>query len=88
MNNPNVSIEKTTETIRVYCYKYIWKTKQNNLCVKYLTETQDGHAIFQKHLRENDEIVSAMREYVHEINFAYMNFTEPVKEEKNEVCDE
>lgn len=80
----NVSIEKTTETPKVYAYKYIWKTKDDKLCVKYVTDTQEGHAMFQKHLRDNEEVVSAMREYLYEINFAYLNFTEPVKEEKKD----
>lgn len=81
-SNQDFSIEKTTETPKVYAYKYLWKTKDDKLCVKYVTDTQEGHAMFQKHLRDSDDVVSAMREYLHEINFAYLNFTEPVKEEK------
>lgn len=80
------SIEKSTQVPKLYCYKYIWKNKAGNLCVKYLVDTQEGHATFQKSVKESEEVVSCMREYQHEINFAYLNFTEPVKEEerKNE----
>lgn len=81
-SNQKFSIEKTTETPKVYAYKYIWKTKDDKLCVKFVTDTQEGQALFQKYLRENEDIISAMREYVYEINFAYINFTEPVKEVK------
>lgn len=87
-SNQPFSVEKTTETIRIYCYKYLWRNKENKICIKFVTDTQEGHALFQKHLRESEDIISAMREYVHEINFAYINFTEPVKEEKKEVKDD
>lgn len=71
-------------TIILYCYRYIYKTKDGRLVVKFLTEPQEVHARFQETIRENADIVSCIREYVHEINFEYLGFTEPVKTEKKE----
>lgn len=72
------------QTIILYTYRYIWKDTNDKLCVKYLTEPQEGHAKFQKAILENASIKSCIREYVNEINFEYLGFTEPVKEEKKE----
>lgn len=71
-------------TIIVYCYRYIYKTKDGRLCVKFLTEPQEGHMRFQEAVRDDENIVSCIREYVHEINFEYLGFTEPVKKEEKE----
>lgn len=71
-------------TIIVYAYRYIWKTKDGKLNVKFLTECQEVHALFQKTLREDENVVSCVREYLHEINFEYFGFTEPVKIENKE----
>lgn len=77
---------KVTDTVTVYCYRYIWKDKEGKLGVKYFTDTIEGHAKFQEVLRNDANVVSALREYQHEVNFAYIGFTEPVKEEnKTEV---
>lgn len=76
--------EKIQDTVIVYNYRYIWKTKDGNLNVKYVTNTLEGHGDFIKAIRNDSNIVSALREYQHEINFAFIGFTEPVKEEKKE----
>ena len=86
-----ITIEKSTETIRLYTYKYIWKQKDNKLCVKVLTGVQEEHAKFQTAIQNDNNIVSCMREYLGEMNLSYMNFTEPVKLEdkpKEEKQDE
>lgn len=72
------------ETIVIYTYRYIYKDKQGRLNVKYLSEPQDGHARFQQAILDNDEVVSCIREYINEINFEYLGFTEPVKTENKE----
>lgn len=72
------------QTIILYTYRYIWKDKDGKLCVKFLTEPQEGHAQFQQALLDDETVVSCIREYVNEINFEYLGFTEPVKEEKKE----
>lgn len=74
------------DTVTVYCYRYIWKDKSGKLCVKYVTDVIEGHARFQEVLRNDPNVVSALREYQNEVNFAYIGFTESVKEEnKTEV---
>lgn len=78
-------MENVKGTIIVYTYRYIWKTKAGQLCVKYITEPQEGHMKFQSAIKEDETIVSCMREYVNEINFEYLGFTEPVKAEKKDV---
>ena len=71
-------------TIILYCYRYIYKMKDGRLIVKFMTEPQESHAKFQEFIRGNPDVVSCMREYVHEINFEYLGFTEPVKIEEKE----
>lgn len=70
------------DTIIVYTYKYVWEKKDGNLCVKYMTETQENHAKFQQIIHDDKEIVACYREYISEVNFAYLNFTESVKEKE------
>lgn len=70
------------DTIIVYTYKYVWEKKDGNLCVKYMTETQENHAKFQQNIRDDKDIVACYREYIGEVNFAYLNFTESVKEKE------
>lgn len=65
-------------------YKYIWKTKKGGLCVKYITDTDGAHEEFMKALRESEDVVSAVREYVSEINMAYFGYTKEVKKEEKE----
>lgn len=72
------------EVIILYTYRYIWKTSQGKLCVKYLTDVQEAHKTFQDVILKDNNIVSCAREYINEINFSYLGFTEPVKEEKKE----
>ncbi len=75
-------------TIIVYAYRYIWKTKDGKLNVKFLTECQEAHAKFQDVLRNDDNVISCVREYLHEINFEYFGYTEPVKIDEKEKKDE
>lgn len=72
------------ETIIVYTYRYIFKDKKGQLHVKFLTEPQEAHARFQQAIRDNEDIVSCIREYVSEVNFEYFGYTEPVKTEEKE----
>lgn len=77
-------IESFEQVIILYTYRYIWKDNNGKLCVKYLTEPQEGHAKFQQSILDSPTIVSCVREYINEVNFRYLGFTEPVKEEKKE----
>lgn len=77
-------IESFEQVIILYTYRYIWKDKNGKLCVKYLTEPQEGHRTFQERIKQDSSIVSCVREYIHEVNFRYLGFTEPVKNEEKE----
>ena len=79
-------VEKINEnsTVKVFCYRYIWQMEDDELCVKYVTGPQEEHALFQKKIKENVNIKSCLREYINEVDFALIGFTEPVKELKGD----
>lgn len=77
---------KTESTVIVYTYRYFFKEKSGKICVKFLTEPIQGHDAFIKMLKENENIVAASREYVSEVNFAYLGFSENLK--KEEIVDD
>lgn len=71
------------DTVILSTYRYIWKDKKTgNLCVKFITDTLKGHDDFMTAIRNDVNVESCCREYMHEINFAYLGFTESVKVEK------
>lgn len=72
------------DTVILYTYRYFWKQKDGKLCVKFITGPQEEHAQFQNRLRDNNNIESAMREYVSQVNLAYLGFTEEVKKQIKE----
>lgn len=71
-----------TKGITVYTYKYVWQKLDGQLCVKYMTETEENHAKFQEIIKEDKEILACYREYISEVDFAKLNFTESVKEKE------
>lgn len=72
------------DTIIVYTYKYVWQTKDGKLCVKYVTEPLQAHAQFIKDIQNESNVVACYREYISEVNFAFINFTECIKEKDKE----
>lgn len=72
------------KVIILYTYRYIMKDRKGNLTVRYLTEPQENHKKFQQSVLDCDDVVSCVREYINEVNFSYLGFTEPVKTEKKE----
>lgn len=72
-------------TVMVYQYRYMWKCKDDSLRCKYVCGTNEEHSAFQKILQDDEDIVSAMREYQCEVDYAFIGFTEPVKVEKKEA---
>ena len=80
-------INENKNTVIVYNYRYMWKQKDGKLCVRYICDIPAVHEQFIKQLRENDNVVSSFREYVNEVNFEYIGFTEAVKEEKKEKIE-
>lgn len=72
-------MENETVMPVVFCYKYIWKTTDDKMCVKFVTGTLAEHENFKKALCESKEIESALCEYVHEIDFAFLNKVDSIK---------
>lgn len=68
--------------ITVYMYKYVWQKLDGQLCVKYMTETEENHLKFQEFIIEDKDIIACYREYISEVDFAKLNFTESVKEKE------
>lgn len=66
---------------KIYTYRYFWRDKDNKLRCRYLSGTLEEQEAFQANLRADPFIVSAMREYIHEVDYAFIGFTEAVKEE-------
>lgn len=75
-------VRESKNTVIVFTYKYMWQTKDGQICVKYLTEPLQGHDEFMKRIKEDKMIKSAFREYVSQIDFAYLGFTETFKTEE------
>lgn len=84
MENQKVDFK---QTIILYTYRYIFKTKDGKVCIKYLTDVQEAHKTLQTQILNNENIVSCVREYVNEVNFEYVGYTESVKEEKKDETE-
>lgn len=72
-------VENVRASIIVYTYKYVWQDKDGKLCVKYLTDVLEAHARFMTTIKNDSSIKAAYREYINEVNFEYLNFTETFK---------
>lgn len=68
--------------ITVFTYKYVWQKLDGQLCVKYMTETEENHLKFQEIIKDDKDIIACYREYISEVDFAKLNFTESVKEKE------
>lgn len=80
---------QNNNTVVVTTYRYLWKEKGNEkICVKYITGQDSEHKAFMESIKANDSIDSCMREYINEVNFAYLGYTEEVKkQEKKEIVN-
>lgn len=66
----------------VYTYRYIWKNQDNKLCVKFVCGQEAEHKAFMGKLLQSDEVVTATRIYVNEINVNMIEQHEFIKKEK------
>ena len=69
----------------VYTYRYIWKVKdakKDMFNVKYVTGLEEEQKRFMGMLQANENVVSASRIYVSEINVTLTEQHEIVKKEK------
>ena len=77
-------MKKGNETT-VYLYRYIWKVKDAKdgiFNVKYISGTEEEQKKFMGVLQANENVVSASRIYVSEINVMLTEQHEIVKREK------
>lgn len=78
--------QEQKQPIKVYTYRYMWKNKDNGLCVKFITGVVQEHNQFMDILMKDENIVSALREYVNEIDYSFIGWSQAIKEEnKSEV---
>lgn len=69
---------------KILVYRYIFKVKdgeKDKLCVKYLSDVEKAHVEFMSALLHDSNVLSAMREYVCEIDCTYLGAVEHVKAE-------
>lgn len=71
---------------KILVYRYIFKVKdgeneKDKLCVKYLSDVEKAHAEFKTALLHDSNVLSAMREYVCEVDCSYIGAVEHVKAE-------
>lgn len=82
--NSKVEVNENQDTVVVFTYRYMWKNTDGKLCVKFVTDTLGGLKAFEDMLKAESSVVSAIKEYVSEVNFAFLGFTETVKAENKE----
>lgn len=70
--------------IVISTYRYIWKNKEGKLNVKYLTETEEGHEKFKQVLIADENISSAICEYIQEVDISKIGLTDTFKTEEKE----
>lgn len=70
---------------KIYVYRYIFQTKSDDdddkpkLCVKYISDVVAAHDAFKSALLGDPNVVSAIREYVSEIDCTYLGSVDHVK---------
>lgn len=67
----------------VFTYRYMWKTKDNKnvFNVKFVTGAVEEHKRFMGLLQKDENVISATRIYVNEINVSLTEQHEFVKKE-------
>lgn len=67
---------------RVYTWRYVWKVKgEDSLRVKYVCDVKKAHEDFRKCLRENEDVVSCIAEYIGEVDPVLMAYSDVIKKE-------
>lgn len=66
----------------IYTYRYLLKFKQTDKTVVAVhSMTLDQHDMYITQLLEDDDVLSAVREYVHEINVDNLYLVDKIKME-------
>lgn len=68
---------------KLLTYRYIFKTDESpdSLGVRIITDVESGHESLMDAIRNDQSIVSCIREYVEEVDCSKLGYTEPVKQE-------
>lgn len=66
----------------IYTYRYIWKNNDGKFCVKFISGTEDEHKSFIGKLTASEEVVTATRIYINEVNVNLIEQHEFIKREK------
>lgn len=55
--------------MKIFTYRYMWKIKDSDrICFKIITDTKSGLEQFEQALLQLPDIVSALKEYISEID--------------------
>lgn len=76
-------MNKTTKTIKIYEYRYVWQDNNKQMYAKYIKGTLEEHEAFIKNIKNNESVVACNREYICEVDFALIGISESIKEEEN-----
>lgn len=67
---------------RVYTYRYMWKVKDSEqVQLKYISDVKAAHDLFRKALQSDDNVVSALCEYIGEVDPMVVAYTDVIKQE-------
>lgn len=67
---------------RIFTYRYMWKTKDSeHIQVKYISDVTKAHTVFRDNLQKDENVVSAMCEYIGEIDPLVIAYTDIIKKE-------
>lgn len=67
---------------RIFTYRYMWKTKDSeHIQVKYISDVTKAHTAFRECLQKDDNVLSAMCEYIGEVDPLVIAYTDIIKKE-------
>lgn len=69
---------------KILVYRYLFKVKnseKDSVCVKYVSDVKQAHDDFIRALLKDDNVLSALREYVCEIDCSFVGSVDHVKVE-------
>lgn len=67
---------------RIYTYRYMWKVKNSEqVQLKYISDVKPVHDSFRKALQSDDNVVSALCEYIGEVDPLVVAYTDVIKQE-------
>lgn len=69
--------------MKIYAYRFLWREKENSsLCVKVVCGSMEEIQSFENAAISSENIVSASKEYLYEIDLEKMSNQEMIKKEE------